>query len=144
VLDIVKAKSMLMPVMTNVTKTLSHVQKIVLALEIVQMVAHAVMMKLTVQIDHSLIISSTPGMTIGIISLGAKIILHQILLQMQTVNNTGLPVLFNAWTLVITGMTIAKLAVIMIHFAWTIALKQDNVASTIAHVKSIVSLAALA
>ena len=48
--DIVKAKSMLMPAMTNVTKTLSHVQKIVLALEIVQMVAHAVMMKLTVQI----------------------------------------------------------------------------------------------
>ena len=41
-------------------------------------------------------------------------------------------------------MTIAKLAVIMIHFAWTIALKQDNVASTIAHVKSIVSLVALA
>ena len=53
--DIVKAKSMLMPAMTNVTKTLSHVQKIVLALEIVQMVAHAVMMKLTVQIglDYS-------------------------------------------------------------------------------------------
>ena len=48
--DIVKAKLMLMPAMTNVTKTLSHVQKIVLALEIVQMVAHAVMMKLTVQI----------------------------------------------------------------------------------------------
>lgn len=41
-------------------------------------------------------------------------------------------------------MTIAKLAVIMIHFAWTTVLKQDNVASTIAHVKSIVSLAALA
>ena len=53
--DIVKAKSMLMPAMTNVTKTLSHVQKIVRALEIVQMVAHAVMMKLIVQIglDYS-------------------------------------------------------------------------------------------
>lgn len=50
--DIVKAKSMLMPAMTNVTKTLSHVQKIVRALEIVQMVAHAVMMKLTVQIGQ--------------------------------------------------------------------------------------------
>ena len=43
---------MLMPAMTNVTKTLSHVQKIVRALEIVQMVAHAVMMKLTVQIGQ--------------------------------------------------------------------------------------------
>ena len=44
-----------MPVMTNVMKTLSHVQKIVHASEIVQMVAHAVMMKLTVQIglDYS-------------------------------------------------------------------------------------------
>ena len=41
-------------------------------------------------------------------------------------------------------MTTAKLVVIMIHFAWTIVLKQDSVASTIAHVKSIVLLVVLA
>ena len=46
---------MSMHVTTNVTKTLSPVQKIVHASEIVQMVAHVVMMKLTVQIglDYS-------------------------------------------------------------------------------------------
>ena len=44
----------------------------------------------------------------------------------------------------IFSMTIAKLDVIMIHFAWTIVLKQDNVALTTAHAKSIVSLVALA
>jgi hypothetical protein len=103
--------------MTNVTKTLSNVQKIVHALEIVQMAVLVAMMKLTVQIDHSLIISSIPEMTIGIISLGAKIILHQTLLQMQTVNNFGLNQSLNVWKHAITGMTIARLVATMIHFA---------------------------
>ena len=44
----------------------------------------------------------------------------------------------------IFSMTTAKLVVIMIHFAWTIVLKQDSVASTIVHVKSIVLLVVLA
>lgn len=44
----------------------------------------------------------------------------------------------------IFSMTTAKLDVIMIHFAWIIVLKQDSVASMIAHVKSIVSLVVLA
>ena len=39
-------------------------------------------------------------------------------------------------------MIIAKLAVIMIDFAWTIVPKQDNAASMIAHVKNTASLVA--
>ena len=47
-LDIAKVKLMLRLVMTNVTKTLLHVQKTAHALKIVQMDALVDMMKLTV------------------------------------------------------------------------------------------------
>jgi len=134
---------MLMLAMKTVTITLLPVQKIVHALATVQMDVHVVMMKLTVQTDHSWIISSTQKMMIGIISLGAKIILHQTSLQMQTVNNSGPKKLLNAQKPVITRMTIAKLVATMIHFAWTIAQKQDNVASMIAHVKNTAFLVVL-
>jgi len=141
VFDIAKVKLMLMLAMKSVTITLLPVRKIVHALATVQMDVHVVMMKLTVQTDPS---SSTQKTTIdGIISRGARIILHQTSLQMKTVNNTGLKKLLSARKPVITRMTIAKLVATMIHFVWTFAQKQDNVVSMIAHVKNTAFLVVL-